>query len=66
MLAKKKIETRPIFKPINRLPMYKKPDKKFQKSIDIFSRGLSLPSYPSLTDQQIKYICLNIIKSIKT
>ena len=66
MLAKKKIETRPIFKPINRLPMYKKPDKKFQKSIDIFSRGISLPSYPGLTNQQIKYICFNIIKSIKT
>lgn len=65
-LLKKKIETRPIFKPLNKLNMYKKPDKNFKNSINIFKTGISLPSYPDLTDKQIKYICSNIKKSLNS
>tara|TARA_B100001059_G_C17825911_1_gene581345 strand:+ start:219 stop:1331 length:1113 start_codon:yes stop_codon:yes gene_type:complete len=66
LLSKKNIETRPIFKPINRLKMYKKGDNNYKNSIEIYSRGISLPSYPDLTNKQIKYICSNIIKFIKS
>jgi len=65
LLAKKQIETRPIFKPINRLPMYKKTDKQFKNSLDVFSKGISLPSFPDLTDKQIRYICSIIKKYVK-
>jgi len=65
LLAKKQIETRPIFKPMNRLPMYQKTDKQFKNSIDIFSKGISLPSFPDLKDKQIKYICSIITKYVK-
>ena len=56
-LLLKRIETRPIFKPMNKLKMYKKADINFKNSINIFSRGLSLPSYPDLKDKEIRYIC---------
>ena len=65
-LLKKKIETRPIFKPLNKLNMYKKSDKSFKNSINIFKTGISLPSYPDLTDKQIKYICSNIKKGLSS
>ena len=60
----KKIETRPIFKPMNKLKMYKKSDVGFKNSINIFSRGLSLPSYPDLTNKEIKYISTIINKNL--
>ena len=63
-LSLKKIETRPIFKPMNKLKMYKRPNKNFKNSIDIFSRGLSLPSYPDLKDGDVKYISTIINKCL--
>ena len=64
-LKKKNIETRPIFIPINKLNMYKKNDKKFLNSIKISNRGLSLPSFPQLNINMIKYICNEIKKFLK-
>ena len=65
MLSSKKIETRPIFKPMNKLDMYKKNDYNFKNSIDIFSRGLSLPSYPEIKNKEIKYISTLINSCLK-
>jgi len=59
-LKNKNIETRPIFKPMNQLKMFKSPDKEFKNSIAISSRGISLPSYPDLKTKDIKYIADNI------
>lgn len=64
-LKKKNIETRPIFIPINKLNMYKKSDKKFPNSIKISNGGLSLPSFPQLNINMIKYICNEIKKFLK-
>ena len=61
-LKNRNIETRPIFNPINQLNMYKKSDKKFPNSIKISNRGLSLPSFPGLSADMIKYICTEIKK----
>jgi len=64
-LKKKNVEIRPIFKPINQLKMYRSSDKNFKNSINIFSRGISLPSYPDLKISEIKYITDNIKYSLK-
>ena len=64
-LKKRKIETRPIFIPINQLNMYRQSDKKFSNSIKISNRGLSLPSFPGLSINMIKYICDEIKKFMK-
>lgn len=64
-LKKRNIETRPIFIPINQLNIYKKNDKKFSNSIKISNRGLSLPSFPGLSADMIKYICDEIKKFMK-
>jgi len=55
-LKKKGIETRPIFKPMNILKIYKDSNKLFKNSHDIFLKGISLPSYPDLNESKIKYI----------
>ena len=62
-LKKKKIETRPIFKPMNQLKMFKSSNHKYKNSIDIYSRGISLPSYPDLKENEIRYI-VDIINKI--
>lgn len=50
------IETRPLFYPIHTMPMY---SKKFQRHIvaeDLAWRGINLPSFPELSNEQIEYI----------
>jgi|TARA_B100001059_G_C17832861_1_gene585881 perosamine synthetase len=64
-LKNKNIETRPIFKPMNQLKMFKLSDKNFTNSISISSRGISLPSYPDLKTRDIKYISDNIKSCLK-
>jgi len=64
-LKKKKIETRPIFKPMNQLKMFKSSNKNFKNSINIFSRGISLPSFPDLKIHEVKYITDSIKSSLK-
>lgn len=51
----KGIDTRPFFIPIHQMPFYQ--DKNNPVSIDLSQRGLCMPSYPDLTDQDIYYIC---------
>ena len=55
-LRKKKVETRPIFRPMSELKIYKSANKNFQNSINIYERGISLPSYPDLKEKEIRYI----------
>lgn len=62
-LKTKHIETRPIFKPMNQLKMFKTSNKNYKNSIDIYSRGISLPSYPELKENEIKYIA-NMINEV--
>jgi len=63
-LKKKSIETRPIFGPMHKLKMYRT-KKNFKNSEFISNTGISLPSYPSLKSNEIKYICHQIIKFFK-
>jgi|TARA_B110000027_G_C16122555_1_gene304271 perosamine synthetase len=60
-LSKSGIETRPVFFPIHTMPMYYSKEK-FKISDNVSKRGINLPSYPELTQLDIKYICDQIKK----
>jgi len=63
-LQKNGIETRPLFYPVHTMPMYKT-DKSFPVAEDLGSRGLNLPSWPGLKDDDVEFIC-NTIKKFYT
>ena len=56
------IETRPFFYPVHTMPMYAKNFQRLATAEDLAWRGINLPSYPGLEDQQIKYIVDSIKK----
>lgn len=51
------IETRPTFYPIHTMPMYSSRYQKHPVAEYIGWRGINLPSFPTLTNEQIYYIC---------
>jgi perosamine synthetase len=63
-LEKRNIETRPTFYPIHKLPVYRKREK-LPVSEDLGARGINLPSGPSLTEEQIRYIADSIKDSLR-
>lgn len=56
-LKEKGIETRPVFYPIHTMPMYSERFQRHPVAEYIGWRGINLPSFPALTDNQIRYIC---------
>lgn len=61
-LKQKQIETRPAFHPVHTMPMYNENFQQFKVAEDIGWRGINLPSYPDLTEEDIIEIC-SAIKS---
>jgi perosamine synthetase len=59
-LNSKLIETRPIFYPVHTMPMYSSRFQKFNVAEDIGWRGLNLPSWPGLSNEQLLHICGSI------
>jgi perosamine synthetase len=59
-LDKAGIETRPLFYPVHTMPMYSEKYQRLRNAEWIGWRGINLPSYPELTEEQIKYICEKI------
>ena len=58
------IESRPLWKPIHKQPVYKEaPAYVNGVSESLFKKGLCLPSGPCVTDEQVNYI-INSIKSL--
>ena len=55
-LLKAGIETRPLFYPAHTMPMYSQKFQKYPVAEDLGWRGLNLPSYPELTEQDISFI----------
>lgn len=53
------IETRPVFYPVHTMPMYAREYQYQQYKIaeNLGGRGINLPSYPDLQEEQILYIC---------
>lgn len=52
-LAKAGIETRPTFYPIHTMPMYSSRYIRHRVAEDIAGRGINLPSYPALEDDDV-------------
>ena len=51
------VETRPTFFPVHTMPPYFGKYKGFPTAEDIALRGMNLPSYPMLKEDDVKYIC---------
>lgn len=62
-LKEKGIDSRPYFYPISDMPMYNTADTPITHAI--FQKGINLPTYYNLSDDNIEYIC-NTIKKIIT
>jgi perosamine synthetase len=61
-LAQNGIDTRRIFVPMSELPMYSA-RRSFPVARHISHNGLSLPSSPTLTEEDIDYICEKILSA---
>jgi len=55
-LATAGIETRPVFYPVHTMPMYSNQFRRHPVAEDLAWRGINLPSYPGLKDEQIDAI----------
>ena len=55
-LREKGIETRPLFYPAHTMPMYRQHGTRYPVAEDLSQRGINLPSWPGLTDEQLKTI----------
>ncbi len=55
-LAKRGIETRPLFYPVHTMPMYSQKFARFNVAENLGWRGMNLPSYPGLLDEDVRYI----------
>ncbi len=64
-LRKAGIETRPLFYPVHTMPMYVQKFQKYPVAEDLSRRGISLPSYPELNDQDLIFITRSIEEWLK-
>ena len=53
-LKKNNIDTRPFFRPLSSLPMFK--EKNNKNSYYIYKNGINLPSYSMMTEKEVKYV----------
>ena len=63
-LSEAGIETRPLFYPVHTMPMYSLKYQRHVNAEDIACRGINLPSYPDLSNEQVQYICNTLLESI--
>jgi perosamine synthetase len=55
-MSAQRVDTRPVFYCANEMPMYNHTGERFPVAENIAARGVSLPSYPALTDQDIQRV----------
>lgn len=61
-LSQSGIETRPLFFPVHTMPMYSKFARTdFPVASDISSRGINLPSFPDLSNEDVQFITSQIL-----
>ncbi|MFT4712805.1 MAG: perosamine synthetase [Candidatus Azotimanducaceae bacterium] len=58
-LLKKGIETRPLFFPVHQMPIYAT-NTSYPVAEDLAYRGITLPSYPELSQKDVESICETI------
>lgn len=66
-MAKNGIEGRSVFYPLNRQPCYSSFDSSkisFSKSDECYKRGICLPTWVGLSQEQVEYVCLNLKRGI--
>jgi perosamine synthetase len=51
------IETRPLFYPVHTMPMHSRNFRRHAVAEDLAWRGINLPSYPGLSDEQVVRVC---------
>lgn len=56
------VETRPLFPCVHQMPAYNQRFSEFPIAENISARGLNLPSYPGLEEQDIDHICSQIAR----
>lgn len=56
------IETRPLFNPVHMMPMYSQNNITLAVTESIYCRGMNLPSWPGLSEQQLSHIVSSIRK----
>lgn len=61
-LAKEGVETRPTFYPVHTMPMYCHKYERHTVAEKIGWSGMNLPSYPDLTEADVKEICAAVKK----
>jgi perosamine synthetase len=54
------IETRPVFYPVHTMPMYARSYRKHAVAEDIAWRGINLPSWPGLSDEQLVRVAASV------
>ncbi len=59
-LAADGIETRPLFYPVHTMPMYAQTYRKHVVAEDLAWRGINLPSWPGLSDEDIERIAVSV------
>ncbi len=62
-LLEKGIETRPGFYPFGVMPLYNAPKLPVSEGIGLYT--ISLPSFPSLTEEEIQYICASLKELVR-
>ncbi len=56
-LREERIETRPFFPPVHLMPMYRKEPREIHPHAEAVSeRGMNLPSFPDLDDDQVDFV----------
>lgn len=65
-LALLRIETRPVFYCAHHMPHHARPELVLPVSEDIAARGISLPSYPNLTDAEVDRVCEALLAVVIT
>ncbi len=60
-LADNGIETRPLFYPVHTMPMYSNKYQRHQVAENLAWRGINLPSYPSITNEELDYIAQKVL-----
>jgi len=56
------IETRPLFYPVHTMPMYSRKYERHINAENLGWRGINLPSYPALEEEDVKYIAQNLVR----
>jgi perosamine synthetase len=63
-LAERNIDSRPVFYCAHHMPMYRSQER-FPVAEDIAARGISLPSYPTLTDDQVRLVAATLCEAME-